>query len=141
MGRSAGNGHDPGREVPALKGLRVLVVEDESLVAMLIEDVLADLGCALAGMASRVDDAMDKVATLEFDAVILDVNLDGADTYPVADALTERSIPFIFATGYGAGGIPQSFRNVPVLGKPFEQGDLERALRAGLVSRTDGAPG
>lgn len=70
----------------------------------------------------------------DFDAVILDVNLNGAETYPVAEALTERSIPFVFSTGYGAGGIPQGFRNVPVLGKPFERGDLERALRVALNS-------
>jgi CheY-like chemotaxis protein len=115
-----------------LKGFRILVVEDESLVAMLIEDSLIDIGCEIAGIASQVDEAMSKVSSLEFDAAILDVNLNGAQTDPVANALIERGIPFIFATGYGAAGLPELLQSAPVLGKPFQRSDLERALKIAL---------
>lgn len=115
------------------KGLRVLIIEDESMVAMLIEDMLADLGCTIAGVASRLDEAMGKVSSLAFDAAILDVNLNGSLTHPVAEALVERGTPFILATGYGASGVPETLRRVPVLTKPFYQRDLEQALAAALA--------
>ena len=115
-----------------LTGLRIFIVEDESLITMLIEDALADMGCAIAGIASNVDEAMSKVSSLEFDAAILDVNLNGSQTYPVADALAKKGIPFVLSTGYGVAGIPETYQGMPVLGKPFEQSDLQRALRTAL---------
>lgn len=96
-----------------LKGLRVLIIEDESMVTMLIEDTLADLGCAVVGSASRLDEAMAKASSLECNAAILDVNLNGSHTYAVADVLAARGIPFIFATGYGAAGLPAGSRGAP----------------------------
>ena len=117
-----------------IQGLRVLIVEDESLVSMLIEDTLADIGCTVVSVASRLEEAMRKVSSLEFDLAILDVNLNGSETYPVAEVLARRGTPFIVATGYGPGVILESFRGAPVLAKPFGQSDLERVLAAAWAS-------
>ena len=113
-----------------LAGRRVFLVEDESLISMLIEDALSDLGCQLADQASRLGEALQKAASSSFDLAILDVNLDGQPTFPVAEVLIRREISFIFATGYGSAGLPQSLRAIPVLHKPFEQRDLEKTLLA-----------
>lgn len=112
----------------SLAGLRVFVIEDESLVTMLIEDTLADIGCLVAGTAARLEEAMDKAASLDFDIAILDVNLNGAQTYPLAEALANRGVPLVISTGYGTAGIPSELRHVPLLSKPFQQRDLESAL-------------
>jgi CheY-like chemotaxis protein len=116
-----------------LAGRRVLVIEDESLVMMLLEDTLTDIGCEVAGIASRVSEALDKAKSLSFDVAILDVNLNGNQTFDVADCLARRGIPFVFATGYGAASLLARFDGVPILQKPFQQGQLKAALRAALV--------
>jgi len=116
-----------------LAGLRVLVIEDESIVAMFLQDTLAEIGCEVIGIASRFDDAVEKAKSLAFDIAILDVNLNGRNTFPIADSLTERGVAFVVATGYGATNLPQSLQRVPILQKPFRQRDLERALRAALI--------
>jgi len=118
-----------------LRGLRVLVVEDEALVSMLLEDSLAEIGCETVSIVASLPEALDKAATLAIDAVVLDVNLNGEQTFPVAELLIERRIPFIFSTGYGAAGIPESLNNVPVLQKPFQERDLEQALSTALADR------
>jgi len=115
-----------------LAGLRVLVIEDESIVAMFLQDTLAEIGCEVIGLASRFDDAVEKAKSLAFDIAILDVNLNGRNTFTIADSLTERDVAFVVATGYGATNLPQSLQRVPILQKPFRQRDLERALRAAL---------
>lgn len=109
-------------------GLRILIVEDEAMISMLIEDLLEDMGCSVAGLASDLDSALASVSSLEFDAVILDVNLQGSKSYPVADALTRMGIPFVMVTGYGAGGVLDAYRGGPILGKPFKQTELADAL-------------
>jgi CheY-like chemotaxis protein len=111
-------------------GLRVLVVEDEALVLMLLEDMLADHGCEVVATASRIAQALEMAAdmALVFDAAILDVNLGGDPIFPVAEALAARGLPFIFATGYGAGGLPEVWRDRPTLQKPFGHQDVGRAL-------------
>jgi len=109
-------------------GLRVLVVEDEMMVSMLIEDMLTDLGCAIVGPASRLDEAMELARATEFDCAVLDVNLGGQPIFPVADLLRERGRPFAFATGYGDAGLRDQDRGAPVLQKPFREGDLARVL-------------
>jgi CheY-like chemotaxis protein len=111
-----------------LAGLRVLVVEDEMMVSMLIEDMLTDLGCHVVGPASRLDEAMELAATSELDCAVLDVNLGGQPIFPLADALRERGRPFAFATGYGDAGLREVDRGTPVLQKPFREGDLARVL-------------
>jgi CheY-like chemotaxis protein len=115
-----------------LAGRRILVIEDEAMVAMLIEDTLADMGCEVIGVASRFNDALEKARSLSFDVAILDVNLSGCQTFPIAEELGERGSRFVFATGYGAASLPASLQQVPILQKPFQQRDLERALRDAL---------
>ena len=116
----------------SLAGLQVLVIEDESMVAMLLQDTLAEIGCEVIGIASRFDDAVKKAKSLTFDIAVLDVNLNGRNTFPIADSLAERGVAFVVATGYGATSLPRSLQRVPILQKPFRQRDLERALRAAL---------
>ncbi|HEY0206881.1 MAG TPA: response regulator [Acetobacteraceae bacterium] len=111
-----------------LTGLRVLVVEDEALVSMLIEDFLEELGCEVVGVASRLEDAMENARTLELDAAVLDVNLAGHLSYPVAQALRARGVPVVFATGYGTEGLPVELQQFAVLSKPFRQEQLAKAL-------------
>jgi CheY-like chemotaxis protein len=111
-----------------LKGLRVLVVEDEALVALQLEDMLSDLGCAVIGPAARVHQALDLLNGQRVDAAVLDLNVAGELVYPVADALTRRGVPFIFATGYGASGLTEPYRSRPVLQKPFLLSQLRKAM-------------
>ena len=121
-----------GAEKPALP--RVLVVEDEMLVAMLLEDLLAELGYEVVGPAKRLDTAVAMAEAEPLGAAVLDVNLAGQNTYPVADVLRRRGIPFVFATGYGARALADAYRDVPTLQKPFQIQDLERTLKAAIES-------
>lgn len=111
---------------------RVLVVEDEVLVAMLIEDMLLDLGCEIAAVSTSLDDAVDQARTASFDFAVLDVNLNGRQSFPVADVIRGRGLPYLFATGYGAKILASSHLDVPVLQKPFGLEELRRAI--GLIS-------
>jgi CheY-like chemotaxis protein len=120
-----------------LAGRRVLVIEDESMVTMLLQDTLADIGCEVVGLASRFKDAMEKATSLSFDVAILDVNLNGHQTFPIAEALARRGSAFVFASGYGVASLPASLRLTPILQKPFQQPELERALREALAPRQD----
>ena len=119
----------------ALEGLRLLVVEDEAMVAMMIENMLDDLGCIVVGVAGTVSRglAMAGDEKLSLDGAILDVNLGGEKVYPVAEALLSRHVPFIFSTGYGLDGINSSFSHVPALAKPYEQHQLETMLFSAIV--------
>ena len=110
--------------------LRILIVEDEALVAMLIEDVLSDLGHEIAGVAGRLDVALKLAAEAQIDFAIVDLNLNGARTYAIAEVLRGRAVPFIFATGYGAAGVEAGWENVRVLPKPFEPHQLSAAIEA-----------
>ena len=109
-------------------GLHVLVVEDESMVAMLIEDMLTDLGHHVVATSGSMSNASKLVSDSSADFAILDVNLNGEETYPLAASLTARKIPFIFATGYGSSGIKAEWAGVPVLQKPFQAQELEDAI-------------
>jgi DNA-binding response OmpR family regulator len=111
-----------------LEGIRILVVEDEFLVASLIEDMLEAVGCVVSGPIPRVPDALDAVDRGTFDAAILDVNLAGDRVDPVAEALSRRNVPFMFVTGYSTGGLPTGFGERPRLCKPFKMGDLLATL-------------
>lgn len=111
-----------------LTGLRILLVEDEAMIAMLFEDMLLDSGATVVGPASGVKTALDAISTEEIDAALLDVNLGGEQSFAVADALTERNIPFVFVTGYGGAGVRDRYPDAPTLQKPFVTDDLERAL-------------
>ena len=119
-----------------LAGKRVLIVEDEALVAMLVEEYLEEFGCEIAGMASRLDEAVQKAITLAIDVAVLDVNLAGKLSYPIAEVLMSRNIPFIFATGYGNTALPAALVAAPVLPKPFERGRLAEALHAAITAKS-----
>ena len=107
---------------------RVLIVEDEYLIRMLLEDMLADLGHEVAAVIPRLKEAMTAVDRETYDVAILDVHLHGESAFPIAEALIAKKIPFVFATGYGERGLPESYRGRPVLQKPFAKDDLERVL-------------
>lgn len=107
---------------------RIFVVEDEILVAMLIEDMIDSMGFDHVATANRLEQGIELARALDFDAAILDVNLAGARSFPIADLLKERGIPFIFATGYGRDGIVDHHGDVQVLGKPLRMQDLQDAL-------------
>ncbi|HEY2136417.1 MAG TPA: response regulator [Xanthobacteraceae bacterium] len=117
-----------GTQMPRPIGQRVLVIEDEAIVAMLLEDMLIDMGYEVVGTVGQFDQAVRAIDDTACDFVILDVNLDGKETYPLADMLAARGVPFIFATGYGALGLKNGWRDFPVLEKPFQQRDLEGAV-------------
>ena len=121
-----------------LNGLRVLVVEDEAAISLLLEDMLLDFGCEVIGPAARLSAALDAVQRESIDLAILDVNVAGEPIYPVAEALVQRRIPFVFSTGYGSAGIKDAFRDRPVLQKPFAQHDLKQKL---LMARSIGPQG
>jgi DNA-binding response OmpR family regulator len=112
---------------------RVLVVEDEYLIRMLLEDMLADLGYAVAAAVGTITEASALAANGDFSAAILDVNLDGQEIFPVADILKERGLPFVFVTGYGERSLPAPYRDWPALQKPFQAEQLEAAL-SGLLA-------
>jgi len=114
-----------------LSGCRVLLVEDESLVAALVEDLLLDAGCDVV-LAMRLDEAMAVANEGEVELGILDVNLGEERSYPVADALRARGTPFIFATGYGRNGLNGAYSDVPVLQKPYRAAELLRCAADAL---------
>jgi CheY-like chemotaxis protein len=111
-----------------LSGHRVLVVEDEMMILMIIEDMLADLGCESVSAASTVDQAIALVDAQIFDAAMLDMNLDGTKSHAIADALAARGVPFIFSTGYSAHDMRDGYRDRPVLKKPFKYEELVETL-------------
>jgi CheY-like chemotaxis protein len=118
-----------------LSGRRVLVVEDEMIVAWLLEDILTDLGCAVVGPAASVKQGLAMVGAEAIDAAVLDVNLDGEMSYPVADALAARGVPFVFSTGYDKDRLLDGYRTFPVLQKPFHQSELGDMLAKLLTSK------
>jgi len=113
---------------------RILIVEDESMIAMMVEDFLHESGWEVAGWAGATERALAMAQDLEIDAALLDVNLSGQDTFAVADILSGRQIPFVFATGYGADGVAERFRGVPTLTKPFQRNELDRALETAMAA-------
>lgn len=115
--------------------LRILIVEDEMLVAMNIEDMLLDLGHEVAGIAGRLAPALALAGEAAIDLAILDVNLAGEPSFPVAAMLATRGIPFLFATGYGRAGIVETYRDRPVLQKPFRAEALAGAVEEAVERR------
>jgi CheY-like chemotaxis protein len=127
----------PALEGPSRAGSdqRIFVVEDEFLIRMLLEDMLDELGYAVAGVAGRLEEAAEMAKSGAFDLAILDVNLDGQDVFPVADILAGRGVPFVFVTGYGGRGLPEPYGSRPTLQKPFQIDDLGRTLGAFFTGR------
>ena len=127
-------------ESPALKGLRLLLVEDEMMVAMMIEDMLSELGCVVVEVAGSVSKGLALACNeaLQIDGAVLDVNLGSETVYPVAEALRAKGVPFLFSTGYSTAGIEANFSGVPIVAKPYEKSLLERQLIAALLRPADG---
>ena len=111
-----------------LQGAKVLIVEDDAIIAMMVEDMLSEMGCEIVGTAARLEAAVEKARTLDLDLAMLDVNLDGRETFPVADVLAERGVPFVFSTGYGAHVTSGRYEGAPTLQKPYETRALEQAV-------------
>ena len=111
-----------------LFGRRILVVEDEMMAAWALEGILAGLGCEVVGPASRVKEALTMIETEAIDAVLLDINLNGEKSYPVADVLAARGLPFFFSTGYNKDSMPDGYRDFPILQKPYEARKLSAIL-------------
>jgi DNA-binding response OmpR family regulator len=107
---------------------RALVVEDEMMVAMYVEDLLVELGFEVAGIATGLDQAMPLARDGDFDFAVLDINLDGRLSFPIADVLRERGIPFLFASGYGSKGVSDGYRDAVRIQKPFLSNDLAQAI-------------
>jgi len=112
----------------SLTPARLLVVEDEYLIRMLLEDMLDDLGYQVAAAVGTLAEARDAATSGDFQAAILDVNVDGEQIFPVAEILAGRGLPFVFVTGYGEGSLPESYRNRPALQKPFQAERLKETL-------------
>jgi len=113
---------------------RILIVEDEAMVAMLAEDLLIELGFEVLGPVGSLSAALDMVARTDPDAALLDVNLRGERVFPVAEALSARGVPFVFASGYAGGELPDAWAGHARLSKPYAKSELARAFAAvGLV--------
>jgi CheY-like chemotaxis protein len=119
-------------ERPAAQAKRILVVEDEPMIRMLLEDMLGELGYTVAAEAARIEEALEATKNADFDLAILDANLNGQPASPVADALVTRGTPFVFATGYGE--VPKPYRDRPMLTKPFQMAGLKQMLQSALDS-------
>jgi CheY-like chemotaxis protein len=124
---------DPRSGTDPLTGLRLLVVEDEALVAMALEDMLDELGCVVVDVAGTLARGIALAAELSIDGAILDINLGGEKVFPVAARLAERGVPFVFCTGYGLAGVPADFAKAPTLAKPYDQRQLHDLLILGLL--------
>ena len=117
------------RSAARIEGLRVLVVEDESLVALQLEDMLHDLGCHVVGPAMRLRAAGELLdAGVGIDCAVLDVNVCGEMVYPIAERLALLGIPFVFATGYGRDGVDVRWTDVPILQKPYTCEEIGESL-------------
>jgi CheY-like chemotaxis protein len=117
---------------------QVLLVEDEAIIAMLMEDMLAEFSCDVLETVGELDAATAAAMTTHFDMAFVDVNLGGNPAYPVADILRARGIPFAFVTGYGSAGGQAAYEDVPVLQKPFRAQELEaiiERLRAQSITK------
>ncbi|MGH7046443.1 MAG: response regulator [Stellaceae bacterium] len=121
----------------SLQGARILVVEDEYLVASLIEDMLQTAGCSVAGPIPRLAPALEAAESEACDAAVLDVNLAGERAFPVADILTRRNVPFVLVTGYSGNSLPPEYAACPRLHKPFRLAELLAVLSGMLQGRRE----
>ncbi len=111
-----------------LHGKKVLIVEDEALIAMLFEDILEDTACQIVGPAMTVRQAMELAEAAEIDVAVLDVNLNGESSFPVAALLQSRGVPLVFSSGYGSQGLPPEWQDRPTLPKPFTSDEVVDTL-------------
>lgn len=116
--------------MPSQTARRILIVEDEFLLAMDLEYLLTGMGHKVVEVASRVAEGMEFARRAEIDFAILDVNVAGIQSFPIADILRQRGIPFVFATGYGSAGLVDGYQKEPTLQKPYQPQQLERLITA-----------
>ena len=128
----AANADNPGA---ALADLRILIVEDIGLIAQQLRRQLEDQGCRIAGVVGRLDDAIALAQSVEIDGALLDLNLSGRESYPVADILRARDIPFIFLSGYDSGYLRAEYAAAPHLQKPYTSDVLRSLLITTFVPR------
>lgn len=120
-----------------LSGRSILVVEDETLILMMIEDMLADLGCESIAAASKIGQAIALIDGKVFDAAMLDLNLNGMESYPIADALAAHDVPYFFSTGNSLDNVKEGYRDHDVLKKPFTFEQLSNMLARSLLRQTN----
>jgi CheY-like chemotaxis protein len=119
----------------ALTGLKVFAVEDESLVAMQLEDMLYDFGCEVVGVAMRFNRALEMADALpQVDFAVLDVNIGGDKVYPVAERLRARGVPIVFATGYGRAGVDAEWHGCQIVQKPYTAKELATHIQAAVAA-------
>lgn len=122
---------------PVIDGMRVLVVEDEMLISLMLTDMLEQLGCSAVGPAATLGEAWPLVEAQAYDCAVLDVHVDGQSVYDLADAVSARGCPVVIASGSGSDALPERFRNAILLPKPYSVTALEAALvraRAGTAA-------
>lgn len=120
----------------ALTGLKVLVLEDNALVAMHLEEMLSEAGCQVVAMIDNVKGAHEFIRSHAVDAAVLDVNLKGEKVFSVAEELMARQVPFVFSSGYGERFLPPQFDAAPHLSKPFEPETLWRTLAQACAAQS-----
>jgi CheY-like chemotaxis protein len=113
-----------------MKASNILLVEDEALIRMMIAEMVEELGHHVVAEAGNVETGRELAENASFDLALLDINLDGSIITPVAEAIEKRGLPFLFVSGYGSAGLPQGFRERPVLQKPFPISKLSDAIEA-----------
>ena len=118
-----------------LKGCRVLIIEDDVRISMLMQESLLEMGCEVAGNAMLFDDALEMATSRTFDVALLDISLNGELSYPVAQVMQERNQKFVFVTGHVMETLPAPFQGTPVLHKPFGLRDLQKVLRMAQSGR------
>lgn len=112
----------------AIEGLRVLLIEDEVVIAMTAEDMLEEMGCRVSGQASTLQEGMERAERNDFDLALLDINLHGVMSIPIAHKLRDAGKPFIFTTGYGSVGLDSAFSDIMVVTKPYTIRTLSNAI-------------
>jgi CheY-like chemotaxis protein len=118
-----------------IQGCRVLLVEDEAIIAMTTEDMLEELGCTVAATAASLEAAFAAARSEDYDIALLDINLNGERSLPLAAELRSAGRPFLFTTGYGPEGAGTMFADVPVVTKPYWAADLAKAIERALAGR------
>ncbi len=118
-----------------VENCRILVVEDDLTIAVLIEEVLQDIGCTVVGPVGKLDAALRLASEEDLDAAILDVTIRGGKVFPVVQRLQARGVPFALASGYGDWALPEALQNQPRLVKPFTAGDLRAQVQSLCAAR------
>ncbi len=135
---SCGGATEANSPVNPLRGLRILIVEDNPWIALALEEMLVEQGLEIAGVADTIERALRPAVNDPLDLALLNVNIGDRKIDPVAEALTRRGTPFVFTTGCGRAGIPEAFRDRPIVEKPFYIEEILKTLRDTLAASSSG---